>query len=41
MNDMGSFWSMIAELASAFATVGAGFRSTGIFFEPDVPEELQ
>lgn len=32
--------NVLANVVANVATVGAGFRSAGVFFEPEVPEEL-
>lgn len=37
---MEMFLAMIADFVAAFAEVGAGFRSFGIGYQPEVPEEL-
>ena len=38
---MNSAWSVIASIIEALANLGAGMVSTGVFFEPEGPEELR
>ena len=38
---MSKFWSSVANLVSAFAVKGAGFRSIGFAYAPEVPETLK
>ena len=37
---MDMFLTMLADVVAMFAEVGAGFRSLGIGYQPEVPEEL-
>ena len=38
--NMEKILSIVAVMVENFATVGAGFRSIGALYEPEVPEEL-
>lgn len=38
--NMEKLLSIVADVVENIATAGAGFRSIGIFYEPEVPEEL-
>ena len=37
---MGMFLSILASIVANVAVMGAGFRSMGALYEPEVPEEL-
>lgn len=38
---MSTFWSVIASIVEAIANMGAGMASSGVGYEPTVPEELR
>ena len=37
---MNMLFSILANMVECVATIGAGLRSVGMFYEPKVPEEL-
>lgn len=38
---MNGVWSLVAFLVESLANLGAGMASTGIGYEPELPEELR
>lgn len=38
---MTTFWSVIASTIEAIANMGAGMASSGMGYEPNVPDELK
>ena len=38
---MNGVWSLLASVVEALANLGAGMASTGIGYEPELPEELR
>lgn len=38
---MNGVWSLLAFVIESFANLGAGMASSGISYEPELPEELR